>query len=48
MGFKVFFSVLKPKYTLPSVVRKIGFGHSCEDLNAFADLWLLEIPVFGL
>lgn len=45
MGFKAFF--LKPKYTLPGVVREFVPGPSCKDLNTFADLWLLEIPVFG-
>jgi len=43
MGFKAFFSILKPKYTLSGVVREIGIGHSCEDLHGFTDLWLLEI-----
>lgn len=37
-----------PKNTFPNVVREIGPRHSHEDSHAFTDLWLLEIPVFGL
>lgn len=46
MGLTAFF--LKPKHTLPGVVRDFVPGHSHKDLNTFADLRLLEIPVFGL
>lgn len=53
MGFKVLFFffiyfILKLKYTLPSTVREIGPGHSCENLHHLSDLWLLEISVCGL